>query len=309
MFRGCRTARFAKVAVWGGGTMGGGIAQVVASSGYAVSVVEVNADRCNAAQKNISGSLSRVFKKKFETANPKATADEVAAHVKTSTSDVMSKINFSTDGAAVAATSDLIIEAVVENLEVKNQLWKSLDPIAKPTCVFATNTSSLSVAAQAAVTKRSTQFGGLHFFSPVAMMKLVEIVTLDQTDPNVKTQLRDFVTKIGKAPVMCSDTKGFIVNRLLVPYMLEAARLVERGVATVEDVDVAMKLGAGHPMGPFKLCDSVGIDVIKLITDAWHKEEPQNPLFNPVKLIDDKVAAGHVGMKAGEGFYKYPAKK
>jgi 3-hydroxyacyl-CoA dehydrogenase len=136
-------------------------------------------------------------------------------------------------------------------------------------------------------------------------MKLVEIVKGEKTSDETITKLNEYTKKIGKTPVICTDTKGFIVNRLLVPYMLESARLVERGVATVEDVDTAMRLGAGYPMGPFTLCDSVGIDVIKLITDAWHKEEPDNALFFPVKSIDEKVAQGKLGRKTGEGFYKY----
>lgn len=276
--------------------MGGGIAQVTAQAGIPVTVVEVSDDRCNAARKAIEGSLIRVAKKKYETDESKA---------KSYVSDILSVMTFTTDEALAASRSDLIVEAIVESMDAKTALWKKLDAVAPKECVFATNTSSLSVTEQAKVTTRGDRFGGLHFFSPVAMMKLVEVVKTDATSAETAEKLMDFSRKVGKTAVLAQDTKGFIVNRLLIPYMLEACRLVERGVASVEDVDIAMKLGAGHPMGPFTLSDSVGIDVLKLIADAWAKAEPENPLFRPSKLIDDKVAAGKLGRKTGEGFYNY----
>lgn len=296
MMRRCTANLFNSVTVWGGGTMGGGIAQVAAQAGVPVTIVEVSDDRVNVSRKAISSSISRVAKKKFE-----GKEDEAKQYV----DSTMSQITFTTDEKAAAEKSELIIEAIVEDMGAKTALWKKLDALAPKSCVFATNTSSLSVEQQAAVTGRADRFGGLHFFSPVPMMKLVEVVQAETTSKETANALLDFSKKIGKTAVLTKDTKGFIVNRLLIPYMLESARLVERGVATVEDVDVAMKLGAGHPMGPFTLSDSVGIDVIKLITDAWHQAEPENPLFAPVKLIDDKVAEGKLGRKTGEGFYKY----
>lgn len=276
--------------------MGGGIAQVTATAGVPVSIVEVTDDRCNASKKAIAASISRLAKKKFE-------GDE--AKIKAHVDEVLSNISFTTSVETAAGEADLIIEAIVENIDAKRELWKTVDPIAKKDCIFATNTSSLSVLDQASVTQRADRFGGLHFFSPVPMMKLVEVVKADTTSQETVDKLSGFCKKIGKTSVVTKDTKGFIVNRLLIPSMLEACRLVERGVATVEDTDVAMKLGAGHPMGPFTLADSVGIDVLKLITDAWHKEEPENPLFIPSKLIDEKVKEGKLGRKTGEGFYKY----
>lgn len=276
--------------------MGGGIAMVTAQAGIPVSVVEVSDDRCALAKKTIHGSLSRVAKKKFE--GDVAKMDEYV-------NNILSNITFTTSAEAAAGDADLVVEAIVEQIEAKRELWSKLDSIAKKECIFATNTSSLRVLDQASVTKRADRFGGLHFFSPVPMMKLVEVVKSDATSDETAKQLSEFVVKIGKTAVTTKDTKGFIVNRLLIPSMLEACRLVERGVATVEDTDIAMKLGAGHPMGPFTLADSVGIDVLKLITDAWHKEEPENPLFTPSKLIDQKVAEGKLGRKSGEGFYKY----
>lgn len=299
MMRRATLLRFNRVCVFGGGTMGGGIAQVTAGAQIPVSVVDIDDAACARSKKVIEGSLARVAKKQVP--DGEGAAEKRAAIV----NDFVSRINFTTNVEQAVGEADLVIEAITEKLEAKNALWSKVDAIAKPECVFATNTSSLSVDAQAAVTKRGANFAGLHFFSPVQMMKLVEVVKGEATSADTMDKLVAYTKKVGKTPVVCTDTKGFVVNRLLIPYMLESARLVERGVATVEDVDVAMKLGAGHPMGPFTLSDSVGIDVIKLITDAWHEAEPENPLFTPVKLIDDKVKEGKLGRKSGEGFYKY----
>lgn len=276
--------------------MGGGIAQITASAGIPVTVVEVSEDRCNSARKAIETSLTRVATKKFA-ADP--------SKVKPDVDSTLSLMTFTTDEKLAASRAELIVEAIVENIEVKNALWAKVDALASKDCVFATNTSSLSVADQAKATSRPDRFGGLHFFSPVPMMKLVEVVQADGTSKETADALFEFSKKVGKTPVLARDTKGFIVNRLLIPYMLESCRLVERGVASVEDVDTAMKLGAGHPMGPFTLSDSVGLDVLKLIADSWSKVEPENPIFQPSKLIDGKVAAGKLGRKSGEGFYKY----
>lgn len=296
MFRACVSQQFKNVAVWGGGTMGGGIAQVTASHGINVTIVELTDERVAVSKKAIAGSLARVAKKQ---------AGEDAEAQKKYVDEIMSRITFTTDEAAAAGKAECIIEAIVEKMDVKKDLWAKLDKLAPKECIFATNTSSLSVEGQAAATTRADRFGGLHFFSPVAMMKLVEVVKTDACSQDTADKLKDYATKIGKSAVFSADTKGFIVNRLLIPQMLEACRLVERGVASFEDVDVAMKLGAGHPMGPFTLADSVGIDVIKFVTDAWHQAEPENPLFTPVKMIDDKFNEGKLGRKTGEGFYKY----
>ena len=296
MFRILAGRRFKHVAVWGGGLMGGGIAQVTATAGVPVTVVEVSQDRCAASKKMIEDSVQRIAKKKFE-GEPTKVPDFVAG--------VMAKLEFTTDEAAAAGKAELIVEAIVENIDAKTTLWKKIDNWAAKECIFVSNTSSLSIAEQANSTTRQDRFGGLHFFSPVPMMKLVEVVQADCTSKETVNKLVDFSKAIGKTPVIAMDTKGFIVNRLLIPYMLESCRLVERGVATVEDVDTAMRLGAGYPMGPFTLCDSVGIDVLKLISDAWAKAEPENPLFRPSKLINEKVAQGKLGRKTGEGFYQY----
>lgn len=296
MFRGTSVKAFKAVAVWGGGTMGAGIAQVTALAGIPVTVVDVSQERLDVSRKSVEASLIRVGKKQHPGDYGK---------VKTLVDETVSRLIFTTNEHLAASNADLIIEAIVENIDEKRALWKKVDVMAPKECVFCTNTSSLKVGDQTAVTGRPERFAGLHFFSPVPMMKLVEVIKTEKTSQETVDQLVEYVKKLGKQPVLAVDTKGFIVNRLLIPYQLEACRLVERGVASIEDVDTAMKLGCGHPMGPFTLADSIGIDVIKFVTDAWHKEEPENPLFTPSRLIEEKVAQKKLGRKTGEGFYKY----
>ncbi|EKF31525.1 short chain 3-hydroxyacyl-CoA dehydrogenase, putative [Trypanosoma cruzi marinkellei] len=296
MFRHTFRTFFNSVAVWGGGTMGSGIAQVNAQAGIPATVVEVSQERLKASRKSIESSLSRIGKKQYPGDDQK---------IKAFVDETVSRITFTTDERLAASNASLIVEAILEDIDAKKVLWKKVDGMAPKECVFCTNTSSLSVGEQAAVTGRPDRFAGLHFFSPVPMMKLVEVVKAAKTSQGTLDRILEYTKMLNKQPVMATDTKGFIVNRLLIPYELEACRLVESGGATVEDVDLAMKLGCGHPMGPFVLADSIGIDVLKLIADAWHKEEPENPLFKPSKLIDEKVAQGKLGRKTGEGFYKY----
>lgn len=295
MFRAVAPRLFTAVCVIGGGTMGGGIAQITGQAGINVTVIERSDELCGASQKTIEKSVARVAKKKHE-GDAEKQKDFVAG--------IMKHIAFTTKVDPVAR-ADLVVEAVTEEIGAKLETWKKFDPIAPKDCVFATNTSSLSVTEQAEATTRRALFGGLHFFSPVPMMKLVEIIKTKHASEETIRRLTDFAKKVGKTPVVATDTNGFIVNRLLVPYMFEACRLVERGVATVEDVDTAMKLGCGHPMGPFTLADSIGVDVMKLIGDAWHKQYPEDPLYKPSKLYDNLCAQGKLGRKTGEGFYKY----
>lgn len=284
--------------IFGSGTMGGGIAQISAAAGYNVTLVDVSDEVLVKNKGVIAGSLMRVVKKQLNT-------DDMSK-VQASVNDILSRITTTTNAQAAVKNADLVVEAIVENLAAKNKLWQAIDGAAPKSAIFASNTSSLSIDDQAAsVAGRKTRFAGLHFFSPVPMMKLVEVVKGAACEQSVVDELLDYSKKVGKTPVTCGDHKGFIVNRLLIPYMNEAFRLVERGVCSVEDCDVAMRLGAGHPMGPFTLADSIGLDVIKSISHAWHAEEPTNPIFVPSKLIDDKVAEGKLGRKSGEGFYKY----
>jgi 3-hydroxyacyl-CoA dehydrogenase len=299
MFRVTLSALFKSVAVWGGGTMGGGIAQITAQASIPVTVVDISQARLDVSRKTIENSLLRVAKKQCngDQSKMKSFVDIVVSH-----------ITFTTDEELAAGGAELIIEAIVENIDAKKELFGRIDKMAPKSTVFCSNTSSLSVTEMAAATTRKDRFAGMHFFSPVAMMKLLEVVRTEEVKPEVVEQLVAFGKIVGKIPVITKDTEGFIVNRLLVPSQLEACRLVERGVATPQDVDTAMKYGCGYPMGPFELCDSVGVDVVKFIVDGWHKNFPEEPLFKPSKMIDDLVEAGKLGKKTGEGFYKYDDK-
>ncbi|CAD2213642.1 short chain 3-hydroxyacyl-CoA dehydrogenase [Angomonas deanei] len=298
MFRFSQKSLIQKISVWGGGTMGGGIAQVTAQAGIPATILEVSQERADISKKQVEASLARVAKKK---------ADGDATKMKEYVDGVMKHLTWTTDEKQ-AADTDLVIEAVVEDLKVKQDLFARLDKLAPKEAIFVSNTSSLRVTDIASTAARKDRFGGLHFFSPVAMMKLVEVVRTEEVSPEVIAKLKEFCVKIKKVPVVTKDTKGFIVNRLLVPYQLEAVRLVERGVASFEDVDTAMKLGCGYPMGPFELSDSAGIDVGVLITTAWHKEFPDDPLFAPVTLPKKLFDNGKMGKKTGEGYYKYDSK-
>uniref|UniRef100_A0A8C0PEV9 Hydroxyacyl-coenzyme A dehydrogenase, mitochondrial n=1 Tax=Canis lupus familiaris TaxID=9615 RepID=A0A8C0PEV9_CANLF len=254
------------VTVIGGGLMGAGIAQVAAATGHTVVLVDQTEDILAKSKKGIEESLRRVAKKKFAE-NPKA-GDEFVEKT-------LSSISTSTDAASVVHSTDLVVEAIVENLKAKNELFKRLDKFASEHTIFASNTSSLQITNIANATTRQDRFAGLHFFNPVPLMKLVE------------------------------DTPGFIVNRLLIPYLMEAIRLYERGDASKEDIDTAMKLGAGYPLGPFELLDYVGLDTTKFIMDGWYEMDPKNPLFQPIPSLNKLVAENKFGKKSGEGYYKY----
>jgi len=219
-------------------------------------------------------------------------------------SETMGRIKTTTDIREGVKSSDLVIEAIIENITTKKELFSKIDIMAPSHTIFVSNTSSLPIKEMALATKRSDKFGGLHFFNPVPMMKLVEVVRIPSTSDDTHQSLLNFSTKLGKKPVTTKDTPGFIVNRLLVPYMAEAIKLFERGVASKEDIDTAMKLGAGYPMGPFELLDYVGLDTSKYILDGWSKNEPQNPIFQTPELLKKLVGEGKFGNKSGEGFYK-----
>ncbi|XP_029452594.1 hydroxyacyl-coenzyme A dehydrogenase, mitochondrial [Rhinatrema bivittatum] len=285
-----------QVTVIGGGLMGAGIAQVAAATGHTVVLVDQAEDILKKSRKGIEDSLKRVAKKMFAD-KPEASSQFVEKTLK--------NLTVSTDAASVVHSSDLVVEAIVENLNVKNELFNRLDKFAPEHTIFASNTSSLPITQIANSTSRQDRFGGLHFFNPVPMMKLVEVIKTPMTSQKTFDSLIDFSKALGKNPVSCQDTPGFIVNRLLVPYMLEAVRLYEKGHALKEDIDVAMKLGAGYPMGPFELLDYVGLDTCKYIIDGWHDAEPGNPLFAPSPLLDKLVEEKKFGKKTGEGFYKY----
>ncbi|XP_030004368.1 hydroxyacyl-coenzyme A dehydrogenase, mitochondrial [Sphaeramia orbicularis] len=284
------------VTIIGGGQMGAGIAQVAASTGHSVMLVDTSDDILKKSIKGIEGSLKRVAKKKFAD-KPEAGQEFIQK--------VLSNVSTSSDARASVQGADLVLEAIVENLKIKQGIFGALDKVAPAHTIFASNTSSLPITDIASSTSRLDRFGGLHFFNPVPMMKLVEVIGTSATSQETFDSLMNFSKALGKTPVSCKDTPGFIVNRLLVPYMMEAIRLHERGHGSKEDIDIAMKLGAGYPMGPFELLDYVGLDTAKFIMDGWSAMDSGNPLFAQSELLNKLVAEGKFGKKTGEGFYKY----
>lgn len=272
--------------------------KVAAVAGYNVTLVDVNQAAAEKGVQSISRDLTRIAKKKFA-----EDAKAASAHVE----GILSRVQPSFNTESAVAQADLVIEAIVENLTVKQNLFKVCDAAAPKHALLASNTSSLRVTDIASVTKRKDRVGGLHFFSPVPVMKLVEVIRTKDTSNETHEALTAFGKNVGKVTVSCKDTPGFVVNRLLVPLMMEAIRMLERGDATKEDIDNAMKYGANHPMGPLELADFVGLDVCHHIIHGWHKDFPNEPLFNPSELLDTLIAQKKYGRKAGEGFYSYQA--
>jgi len=284
------------VTVIGSGLMGAGVAQVAAQAGNKVHLVDIDEAAVQAARQRIMASVQRVANKKFK--DDKDGADSFVACT-------VSKLLTTTDSEAAAADSDLVVEAIVENLPIKQRLFASLDKVAPAHTIFATNTSSLAVADIAVSTDRTDRFAGLHFFNPVPVMKLLEIVRIPETSDETFAAIESWGRDIGKVTVQCKDTPGFIVNRLLVPYMGEAVRMLERGDASAKDIDTAMKLGAGYPMGPLELADYVGLDTTYYIMKGWAESYPDNPLFENIPMLENLYKEGKFGRKTGEGFYKY----
>lgn len=284
------------VTVIGGGLMGSGIAQVAAQAGQTVTLVDVSSDVLGKAQKSIGANLGRVAKKIYK--------DKPQDGEKFVT-ESLARIKTSTDPVEASKTSDLVVEAIVENMGVKHKLFQQLDAAAPNHTIFASNTSSLSINEIASVVKRKDRFGGLHFFNPVPVMRLLEVVKGNETSEATYKSMMDWGKSVGKTCITCKDTPGFVVNRLLVPYICEAIRLFERGDASARDIDTAMKLGAGYPMGPLELADYVGLDTNKFILDGWHKKYPDQQLFKPIPLLNKLVSEGKLGVKSGEGFFKY----
>ncbi|TNN89401.1 Hydroxyacyl-coenzyme A dehydrogenase, mitochondrial [Liparis tanakae] len=284
------------VTIIGSGQMGAGIAQVAASTGHSVTLVDTNDDVLKKAIKGIEGNLKRVVKKKFSDKPEAGEAFILKA---------LQNVSTSTDAASVVQGSDLVLEAIVENIKIKQDLFGGLDKLAPAHTIFASNTSSLSITDIASSTNRLDRFAGLHFFNPVPVMKLVEVIGTSATSQETLDSLLNFSKILGKTPVSCKDTPGFIVNRLLLPYLIEAVRMYERGHGTKEDIDIAMKLGCGYPMGPLELSDYVGLDTMKFIMDHWSVAHPEDASFAQSELLNKLVAEGKLGKKTGEGFYKY----
>ena len=278
-----------KVGVVGCGLMGRGIAQVSAASGYETVVREVNEDLLEAGLGAIRKQLDRAVEKgKMEAGDRDATLGRLAGTV---TLDEM-------------ADCDVIVEAIVEDIEVKKDLYGALDRQCPEHTIFASNTSSLTVTEMAASTSRPDRFVGLHFFNPVPVMKLVEVVRTGATSDRTFDRAFAFARSLGKVPIACRDNSGFVVNRLLVPYMLDAIRAYEEGIGSIEDIDTGMKLGCGYPMGPFVLGDFVGLDTLYYIAEIMF-EEYREKRFAPPPLLKRMYLAGYHGRKSGRGFYDY----
>jgi 3-hydroxybutyryl-CoA dehydrogenase len=269
--------------------MGSGIAQVAAVAGFEVVARDLEEAQLSRGRTTVESSLAKFVEKA-----KLASGDRDAA---------LARLRFTTRLEDLAAC-ELVIEAVTEDLELKNRQWKALDAVCPPETLFASNTSSLSIMAMAAVTGRPDRFLGLHFFNPVPMMPLVEVVRSIATSSATIAAGTDFVRRLGKEPVAARDSAGFIVNRLLIPYLLDAARAVEQGVASIQDVDTGMKLGCGHPMGPLTLLDFVGLDTAVAVGQILF-DEFREPRYAPPPLLRRMVLAGWLGKKSGRGFYDW----
>ncbi len=278
-----------KLGICGFGQMGSGIAEVAAKAGVEVVAREINTDLLDNGLGRVQKSLGRAVKKgKLE----QAAADEIFGRIK------------GTTALEDLAECDLVVEAIIENIDEKLAVWKTLDSIIKKDAIFASNTSSLSITEMGAATGRPEQFCGLHFFNPVPVMKLVEVVRTIATSDAAFETAKAFGEKVGKVVVTCKDSPGFVVNRLLVPYLFDAIRAFQDGVATKEDIDNGMKLGCGHPMGPLELNDYIGLDTMYYIGEIFF-DEFKDDHYAPPPLLKQMVKAGYLGRKSGRGFYDY----
>ena len=282
-------AEIKTVGVLGAGLMGSGIAQVAAQAGFDTRVREVTDALCARGRAGVEKQLARAVEK------GKVSAVERQA--------ALDRLRFTTEVDALR-DCDIVIEAITEDLALKNALWRELDALCPPHTIFASNTSSLTIAAMAAATARSDRMVGLHFFNPVPVMKLVEVVRTVTTSDAAFEAAFEFARRLGKEPISAKDSSGFVVNLLLVPYMLDAITALERGVASVEDIDKGMQLGTGHPMGPFTLLDFVGLDTTCKIAEIMF-DEYREKRYAPPPLLRRMVLAGMYGRKSGKGFYDY----
>ena len=292
-----KPAGIQRVGVVGLGLMGHGVAQMAAAAGYDVVGIEMEQKFLDAGMGRIKNSLDLVAKR-----NIKKGMDEAEAHKQVT--DTLARITASTDLHDLKDV-DLVVEAIAENKDLKLKFYSELGPIVQPNAIFASNTSSLQITGMGDISGRAQNFVGLHFFNPVQMMKLVEVIRTEHTDDKVFDTMLAFGQSIGKTTVSCVDTPGFIVNRLLVPYLSQALLMVDRGEATIEDIDVSMQLGAGHPMGPIHLSDYIGLDIMYNIIVGWQQDFPNESAFVMPACLEEKVKAGHLGRKTGQGFYKW----
>ncbi|MDA8122565.1 MAG: 3-hydroxyacyl-CoA dehydrogenase family protein [Deltaproteobacteria bacterium] len=281
------------VGIVGAGSMGAGIAQAAAQAGLKVKVVDVGDAAWARARKTIAKSLERMVAKE------KITGEQMK--------EALELLSFSTDVGTLAGVP-FVFEAVFEDIGVKKEIFGKLDAVCGDDTVYATNTSSIAITEMASLVKRPARFVGMHFFNPVPMMRLVEVIPAMQTEKAVTDLALAMAVKLGKTPITCKDTPGFVVNRLLIPYILDAVRLLEAGVASAEDIDTAMKLGAGMPMGPFELMDFTGVEISHLVGEIFYGYTKEARFASP-GLLRNMVSAGYLGRKTGRGFYDYSEKK
>lgn len=279
-----------KVAVIGAGLMGSGIAQVCAQSGYKVMLNDVNLKIVNQGYTGIT-----------ERWNSKKERGKIDAQT---FSSYLDNLMATSDLREAVSDADIVIEAIVEKIDIKTSLLQQVDSLVRPDTIIASNTSSISISTLASKVSNPERFIGLHFFSPVPVMKLLEIIPGFVTSEEIYAIARDFGESLGKVCITCKDTHGFIVNRLLDPMANEAIRMLDEGVGTVEDIDNGMKYGCGHPMGPFELVDMAGIDLLLMVMEVFHRDTG-NRDYNPANLLRKMVEAGYTGKKAGIGFYVY----
>ena len=281
-----------RIGVVGCGLMGSGIAQMSALNGYATTVVEINDEILKKGLASIDDWLEKGKKR------GKITDEQIASVKKNLTSSTQ---------LSALKDCDLVIEAVTENTELKKKIFKDLSDITRPDCILATNTSSISITEIATAVKNPERMVGMHFFNPVPIMKLVEVIKGLATTDDVMSHCREFAVSLGKEPITCPDTPAFVVNKLLIPYLLDAVRMVQDGIATPEDVDKAMVHGCGYPMGPITLLDYVGLDTTLHAADVMYAEFREPKYASPV-LLRRMVQAGRWGRKTGRGFYSYERK-